>query len=154
MKRFAAAMFTFGAIGSLAQAAQEDACAAPRRYVDYISQKNFDAVVALFAPDAAVFTPLGTVLHGGAEIAAFYRKAVAASPLVVRGEHFVANGHDCYFEIWSKSSRTSDGRYVPDPQGAFVRAAVDHFTVDDTGRVTEMAAFPAPGVSTVAAPAK
>ena len=94
------------------------------------------------------------MLHGGAEIAAFYKKAVAASPLVVRGEHFVAAGRECYFEIWSKSKRTADGRYMPDPEGAFVRAAVDHFTLNEAGQVIEMAAFPAPGVSTVTITAK
>ena len=150
MKTFAAAILVLCSAAVVARA-EDDACAAPRRYVDYISQKNFDAVVGLFAPDAAVFTPTGAVLRGGAAIAAFYKKAVAAVPLVVKGEHFVASGRDCYFEIWSKSKRDADGRYVPDPQGAFVRAAVDHFTVDDAGRVIEMAAFPAPGVSTVTA---
>ena len=150
MKRIA--MILALSIAASAAQAEEDACSPARRYVAYISQKNFDAVVALFSPDAAVFTPLGTVLRGGAEIAAFYRKAVAATPLVVKGEHFAASGRDCYFEIWSKSRRTDDGRYVPDPQGDYVRAAVDHFTLDAAGHVIEMAAFPAPGVSTVTAP--
>jgi hypothetical protein len=97
---------------------------------------------------------VGTVLHGGAEIAAFYKKAVGSSPLVVKGEHFVAGDRHCYFEIWSKSKPNAEGRYVPDPNGAFVRAAVDHFVLDQNGRVVEMAAFPAPGVSTVMTPAR
>jgi hypothetical protein len=127
-------------------AAQEaDACAVGRTYIDLVQKREFAAVAKLFAPNAVVYAPTGKVYRGEAEIKQFYTvEAAKLTGLVVRPQGFVGNRTECYFEIWARSKKDADGVYVLDPNGEFVRNAIDHFTLDAQGRVIEMVAHSAP----------
>ena len=142
---------------SAAPAQAADACATPRKYIEYVRAGTFDRIGPLFAEDAVLYTPVGAILRGAKAIDQFYKTVVAGIPLAVEGRTFVSGQNECFFEVWSRSTPNAQGRYLPDPKGELVRAAVDHFTVNDQGLVVQMAAFPAPNVSTIsvgAAPAK
>src|SRR6185503_4114890 len=128
-----------------AASAADDACAVSRKYIASVQARDFETVIGLFAPDAVFSTPNGPVLHGAAEIGAFYRTTVAGvTNLVVEPRAFVSSARECYFEIWTKSKKNADGVWVPDANGEFIRGAIDHFTLDSQGRVVELIAFPAP----------
>jgi hypothetical protein len=126
-----------------------DACVTPKKYIAFVQQGNFAAIGALFAEDAVLYTPVGAILHGAKAIDQFYKTVVAGTPLAVEARTFVSDKNNCFFEIWSRSTPNAQGKYIPDPSGELVRAAVDHFTVNDQGLVVQMAAFPAPNVSTI-----
>jgi hypothetical protein len=130
-------------------ASAADACAGPRKYVEYIQQGKFDRISTLFAEDAVIYTPVGAIIRGTQAIDQFYKTVVATTPLAIEARAFVSGKDDCFFEIWSHSSPNAQGKYLPDPAGELVRAAVDHFTVNNKGLVMQMAAFPAPNVSTI-----
>ncbi len=122
-----------------------DACATGRRYIELVQKRDFGAVADLFAPEAVVYAPTGKVYRGAAEIRRFYTvEAAKLTGLVVRPQGFVGSKTECYFEIWARSRKDAAGVYVLDPNGEFVRNAIDHFTVDGEGRVVEMVAHSAP----------
>lgn len=136
-------------LGSGAVAAREnDACVVGRTYIELVQKREFAAVAKLFAPNAVVYAPTGKVYRGEAEIRQFYTvEAVKLTGLVVRPQGFVGSKTECYFEIWARSRKDADGVYVLDPNGAFVRNAIDHFTLDEQGRVIEMVAHSAPSAN-------
>lgn len=125
------------------------ACAAPKKYIAFLQQRNFDGIAKLFAANAVFYTPLGTVLHGSGEIGDFYKTVVASANLIVKGQNFVGDKTDCFFEIWQRTKMNAAGKYLPDPDGEFTRGAIDHFTVDDRGRVVQMVAAPLPNHFTI-----
>ena len=128
-----------------AAAAGDGACAVSRKYVESVQRKDFDTVAGLFAADAVFSTPTGAVLHGSAEITKFYKTTVASTAnLIVKAQNFVGSDTECYFEIWTKSKKNADGIWVPNADGEFIRGAVDHFTIDAQGHVTQLIAFPSP----------
>lgn len=141
-----AALAGFLVLASGAAAAQEsDACAVGRTYIELVQKREFAAVAGLFAPTAVVYAPTGKVYRGEAEIKQFYTvEAAKLTGLVVRPQGFVGSRTECYFEIWARSKKDADGVYVLDPGGEFVRNAIDHFTLDEQGRVIEMVAHSAP----------
>ena len=149
---YTAALLLTAACGPSARAADariNDACATPRQYIDDVQHGRFDRISALFADDAVLYTPVGAIIRGAAAIDQFYKTVVAGTPLAVEGRAFTSGKNDCFFEVWSRSSPNAQGKYIADPAGELIRAAVDHFTVNDQGKVTQMAAFPAPNVSTI-----
>ena len=143
--KFASILALFLFITGAAQAADAGrACAVGKAYIEAVQRKDFDTVVGLFAADAEFSTPTGPVLHG-AEIGKFYKTTVAsAQNLIVRAQNFVGSDTECYFEIWTKSKKNADGVWVPDAGGEFIRGAIDHFTINAAGKVTQLIAFPAP----------
>lgn len=95
---------------------------------DYVRQVNagdLDALVALFAPYATLLHPLGT-FTGTAAIRGFYATNVLAhSPRLVASD-WVHDGPHCVFELAATTGeRTSH--------------AIDHLTVDGTGKIARMA---------------
>ncbi|MHB1204806.1 MAG: nuclear transport factor 2 family protein [Rhodospirillaceae bacterium] len=146
---YAAALILAGAAPVASPAHAADACATPKKYIEYVRAGAFDRIGPLFAEDAVLYTPVGAILHGAKAIDQFYTTVVAGIPLAVEARTFVSGQNECFFEIWSRSTPNAQGRYMPDPAGELVRAAVDHFTVNDQGLVVQMAAFPAPNVSTI-----
>lgn len=134
-------------LASLAAAAQTgDACSVGRTYIELVQKREWNAVADLFAPDAVVHAPTGKVYRGADEIRRFYTVEASqlGANLVVRPQGFVGSKTECYFEIWARSKKDADGVYVLDPNGEFVRNAIDHFTLDAQGRVLEMVAHSAP----------
>lgn len=126
----------------------QDACTVGRTYIELVQKREFAAVAKLFAPNAVVYAPTGRVYRGGEEITKFYTvEAAKLTGLVVRPQGFVGTKTECYFEIWARSRKDADGVYVLDPNGEFVRNAIDHFTLDEQGRVLEMVAHSAPAAN-------
>lgn len=146
---YAAALVLAGTVLSASPARAADACVTPKKYIEYVRAGTFDRIGPLFAEDAVLYTPVGVILRGAKAIDQFYKTVVARTPLAVEARTFVSGQNECFFEIWSRSTPDAQGRYLPDPAGELVRAAVDHFTVNDQGLVVQMAAFPAPNVSTI-----
>lgn len=132
-------------ISGEASAQEEGGCAIGRKYIELVQKREFESVAKLFAPDAVFYAPTGKVYRGAAEIHRFYTtEAAALTKLVVRGQNFVGSEKECYFEIWTRSKKDADGIYVLDPEGDFVRNAIDHFTFNDQGQVVELVAHSAP----------
>jgi hypothetical protein len=132
-------------VSTAAGAQSGDACTVGRKYIDLVQKREWEAVANLFAPTAVVYAPTGKVYRGAAEIHRFYTvEASQLTGLVARPQGFVGSKTECYFEIWARSKKDADGVYVLDPNGEFVRNAIDHFTLDDQGRVIEMVAHSAP----------
>jgi hypothetical protein len=121
------------------------ACMVGKKYMELVQKADFAAVADLFASNAEFHAPTGVVFKGAAEIRKFYlNDAAALTKLVVRPQDFVGDERDCYFEIWTRSSPNERGIYVLDPNGEFVRGAIDHFTIDDQGRVVRFVAHSSP----------
>lgn len=140
-----AAVLALILVSGAAAAQGGDACAVGRTYIDLVSKGEFAAVAKLFAPNAVVYAPTGKVYRGAEEITRFYTvEAAKLTGLVVRPQGFVGSKTECYFEIWARSKKDAEGVYVLDPTGEFVRNAIDHFTIDEQGRVLEMVAHSAP----------
>ena len=124
------------------------ACMVGKKYMELVQKADFASVADLFAPNAEFHAPTGAVFNGAAEIRNFYlNDASALTKLVVRPQDFVGNERDCYFEIWTRSSPNERGVYVLDPNGEFVRAAIDHFTIDDQGRIVRFVAHSSPNAN-------
>jgi len=121
------------------------ACQVGKKYMELVQKADFAAVADLFAPNAEFHAPTGVSFYGAVEIRNFYlNDAAALTNLVVRPQDFFGNDHQCYFEIWTRSSPNKDGIYVLDPNGEFVRGAIDHFTINDEGRVVRFVAHSPP----------
>lgn len=133
-------------VSSAALAQSGDASTVGRKYIELVGQREWEAVANLFAPNAVVYAPTGKVYRGAEEIRRFYTVEASqlGANLVVRPQGFVGSKTECYFEIWARSKKDAEGVYVLDPNGEFVRNAIDHFTLDDQGRVLEMVAHSAP----------
>ncbi len=133
-------------VSTAAGAQSGDACAVGRTYIDLVSKRQWEAVANLFAPNAVVYAPTGKVYRGAEEIRRFYTVEASqlGEKLALRPQGFVGSKTECYFEIWARSKKDADGVYVLDPNGEFVRNAIDHFTLDGQGRVLEMVAHSAP----------
>ena len=133
------------AVGSSAQAADyHPACETPKKYMEYVQQGKFVEVGNLFAPNAVFFAPNGDVFRGAEDIKKFYIEVAAPLKVIVEPKNFIGDKNECFFEIWTKSKLNEEGIWVPDPNGEFVRGAIDHFTVDDEGRVLELVAHSSP----------
>ncbi len=123
--------------------AADDACTVSKKYIEFLQTKKFAEIGNLFADDAVFYTPTGGTLRGKAAIGNYYTKSVANAGLNLRGQNYVGNTTECYFEIWHRSKPNADGKYISDPNADFHRGAADHFTLNDKGLVVEMVAFPA-----------
>jgi hypothetical protein len=139
----AAMVLTAGLTSAPLSAAEADACAVSKKYIELLQTKKFDEIGNLYAADAVFFAPTGRTLRGKAEIGNYYKATVSNAGLILRGQNYVGSKTECYFEIWHRSKLNADGKYVNAADGDFHRAAADHFTVNDRGLVVEMVAFPA-----------
>jgi len=98
---------------------------AAQAYIDAVNATDLDGLAALFAADATVHHPMGT-FHGVASIREFYAGSVLAhAPRIVASE-WMDDGDQCMFELTATAGeRTSN--------------AIDHLTVDDSGKIVRMA---------------
>jgi ketosteroid isomerase-like protein len=98
---------------------------AAQAYIDAVNTTDLDRLAGLFAADATVLHPMGT-FHGTESIREFYAASVLAhAPKIVASE-WVNDGDHCMFELEaSAGERTSH--------------AIDHLTVDESGRIVRMA---------------
>lgn len=109
--------------------------AAIRRFVQVVEnaqwQRNADAFLALFAPDAVWTNPVGRRLTGLEEIARFTRQGLAASPPDVFAtysvEHVTFLGDDAAaVNVRSRAVRADRSPIAGEPDGAKLYVLVRH----------------------------
>ena len=98
---------------------------AAQAYIDAVNTTDIERLAGLFAADATVLHPMGT-FRGTDSIREFYAASVLAhAPRIIASE-WMNDGDHCMFELEaSVGDRTSH--------------AIDHLTVDDSGRIVRMA---------------
>lgn len=112
------------------------ACALAARYVQLINAGDYPGVAALYADDASFLEPMRPSLHGRVEIDAFYAKRIGAMAPNVRAVRYLGDDRECMVAL---SLRTEIGG-----NERFVLVSVDHFTLDDHGRISSMVAYARP----------
>jgi ketosteroid isomerase-like protein len=94
-------------------------------YIDAVNATDLDRLADLFAADATVLHPMGT-FHGADSIREFYAASVLAHAPTIVASEWVNDGDHCMFELEaSVGDRTS--------------YAIDHLTVDESGKIVRMA---------------
>jgi hypothetical protein len=111
------------------------ACSAPHQYVEVINDGKYDSVGSLFADDAVYMGPDGKTRHGSKDIGAFYSRFLPRLKPQLRASRFFEQGNECMMELENKSNRT----------GEFTPTAVDHFTVDSSGKISRFIVYLRPG---------
>ena len=106
---------------------------AAQRYVDAINAWDWRRVVDLYAEDSVWQGQLDTEQRGLPAITALYQRLMERHPSV-RIATSVAEGNMCVIEMERVDPET--GETSP--------GSLDHFTVDDEGKITRMAAYQGP----------
>jgi predicted SnoaL-like aldol condensation-catalyzing enzyme len=112
--------------GNLARLAAE-------RYVEAINSWDYRKVVALWAEDSVWQGQLETEQRGLPAITALYQRLMERHPSVGIGSS-VAEGNMCVIELVRVDRETGETR----------PGTLDHFTVDDDGKITRMAVYKEP----------
>jgi steroid Delta-isomerase len=108
--------------------------AALRAYIDRINAGDLAAVLALFAPGAAIEDPIGSVPKTGAELDAWFADTVAFGTRItpvapLRGSH--ANEALVVFDV----------EFTPPGEARLRIRTADACTFDADGRITHLRAF-------------
>jgi SnoaL-like protein len=111
------------------------ACNTPREYVKLINGGKYDSVGSLFADDAVYMGPDGKTRHGSKDIGAFYSRFLPILKPQFRASRFFEQGNECMMELENKNNRT----------GEFTPTAVDHFTIDSSGKISRFIVYLRPG---------
>jgi hypothetical protein len=112
-------------------------CTTPHQYVELINDGKYDSVGGLFAHDAVYMGPDGKTRRGSRDIGAFYSRFLPKLKPQLRASKFFAQGNECMMELENKSTRT----------GEFTPTAVDHFTIDGSGKISRFIVYLRPGVA-------
>lgn len=108
--------------------------AAMQAYIDCFNRSDAEAIADLYADDATVEDPVGSEpKKGRAEIAAFYKMAVATGARLklaapIRGSH--GNSAAMAFDVQLNM-----------PEGEAVIRVIDVMTFNDAGKFTSMRAY-------------
>ena len=103
-------------------------------YIDAFNRSDYQGIAELYADDATVEDPVGSPLKNGkAEIAAFYKMAVATGARLalaapIRASH--SNSAAMAFDVQLNM-----------PEGKAVIHVIDVMTFNDAGKFTSMRAF-------------
>ena len=119
-----------------ANAPRTKACRAAKRYIASINAGQFPQVVDLFTDDAIVLDPTRRVMKGRSQIEAFYQGPIRQIRPELVGVAYLGDATDCVVEIARKDTVAGQPRYV--------LVSIDHFTVDQRGKVIRMVAFSRP----------
>jgi SnoaL-like domain len=117
--------------------AANGACATPHQYVQLINEGKYDSVGSLFADDAVYMGPDGKTRHGSKDIGGFYSRFLPRLKPQLRASKFFEQGNECMMELENKTSDT----------GEFAPTAVDHFTIDSTGKISSFIVYLRPGAA-------
>jgi len=118
---------------SAASAHGKRACAPAQRYVELIAAERYDEVGTLFADDAVFVTPVGKVLHGSAEIRKFYADLMPKLKPRNVPISFIGDGDECIMELVTATNLDNYAKYR--------LAAIDHFTVNEQGKIRHMVVY-------------
>jgi hypothetical protein len=108
-------------------------CEVAQRYVDITNAGKYGELKTLFADDAVFLTPVGKVLHGPQEIGAFYSSMVGSLKPDIVPVSFISDGPACVMELVAKTNKDADNGYQ--------LSAIDHFTVNAEGKITNMIVY-------------
>ncbi len=97
---------------------------AAEQYVAHVNARDLDALVAALAPDAVVLHPLGT-FSGTEAIRSFYADNILPHAPALTATGWVVEDTACAFELEAVTAGRSSH-------------AIDHCTVDGTGRIARM----------------
>lgn len=123
----------FDAPPPAADARGKPACAPAQRYLDLTAAGRYDQLGSLFADDAVFVTPIGKVLHGAAEINAFYKNFLPTLKPRNVPISFIADGNECVMELVTATNADNYAKYR--------LAAIDHFTVNKEGKIRHMVVY-------------
>lgn len=107
------------------------------RYVDIINRGAYGELRALFSDEAVFYTPTGRTLRGADEISDFYTGFLPTLHPRVRISSRLVGANETMFALAASTD---------DEPTEFI-GAVDHVTVDDTGRAVRMMVFTRPAGS-------
>jgi hypothetical protein len=110
-------------------------CDTPRQYVKLINDGKYDSVGSLFAEDAVYMGPDGKTRRGSKDIGAFYAGFLPKLKPELRASKFFARGDECMMELENKDK----------PGGEYMPTAVDHFTIDSAGKISQFIVYLRPG---------
>lgn len=103
------------------------------RYVDALNAGDLDAIVTLYADDATVEDPVGSLPHEGrAAIRAFYAAAAAMNLVVALDGEIRVAARSCAFAF--------SVRFMHAGQPTTIRP-IDLFDFDAAGRISRMRAY-------------
>lgn len=112
-------------------------CATAEKYVELINAGRYSDLHSLFAENAVFLTPIGRVLRGPTEIGEFYTDFLGKATPEVIAISYIADGRECVMELAARTSLNPD-----DPnKDKFQLGAIDHFTMNDQGRIVHMVVY-------------
>lgn len=127
-------------------AQKANGCEVAKEYIRLTDEQRFDEVGDLWASDAVFYNPRGDIIRGQPAIKEFYGKFLRSITPVNRIASLAWDpvSKVCVMEIETRVVRGPDGHWTPDPEGEWVRGAIDRFVINDDGKVQEMRVFLAP----------
>jgi ketosteroid isomerase-like protein len=115
---------------------------AAHEYIRRINRREFEAIAELFADDAVFLSPIGTTITGREAIGNFFTTFQPKLNPTVWIVSTVTEGNCCVFELEARIENAP-----PDAIGM----AIDHFTVDDDGKVKRFVMYGRPPLDESAA---
>ena len=112
------------------------ACAVAERYVALVNAGKYAEVAALYRDDATFLEPMRPTLRGREEIDAFYTRRIGDMRPAIAAVSYLGNDRECMVEL--ALGIELDGRQ------RYALVSVDHFIVDEDGRIVSMIAFGRP----------
>jgi len=126
-KRLPPLVATYSTPPARAKAAPGTACEAAERYVTLQGSGRQSEIAALFAEDADVLAMGAGVMHGHAVLAQYFSRPVNRPVIPIT---FIDKGRECFMELAAANP--------DDPSGEYRLAAIDHFTLDESGLVKRL----------------
>jgi hypothetical protein len=115
---------------------EEPGCKLAANYVQLVNAGQYVAVARLFADDATFLEPMRPTLQGRAQIDAFYTGRIGRMQPQVVAVRYFGMGRECLVELALQTQIDGRERYV--------LVSIDHFTLDESGKVQSMIAFARP----------
>jgi SnoaL-like domain len=112
------------------------ACALAARYVELVNAGKYLDVARLFADDASFLEPMRPTLHGRAQIDEFYTRRIGAMAPQVKSVKYFGDDRECMVELALQVELAGQKRWV--------LVSMDHFILNDAGKVQSMTAFARP----------
>jgi len=112
------------------------ACALAQRYVELVNAGKYAEVAALYADDATFLEPMRPNLHGREQIDEFYTKQIGGMKPAIAAVSYLGNDSECMVELALRTEIGGEQRYV--------LVSIDHFILNEKGKIRSMAAFARP----------
>ncbi len=112
------------------------ACQVGKKYLGFLRERKYADMAALFADDAIFLDPLRKSQAGKLNVREFYEKTVGPWAPKAIGVDFVGSGNECIFLMAVEGTVAGQRRYV--------LAGLDHFTLNEAGKIKRMLVFNRP----------